>query len=133
MGAPALEFALAAPLLLLMFFGIVQFGHLYYVRSSVLDVAREVTRQLSTGAITPSQAETYLANHMPVNSNTTPNFSIVSVESTSTQPTASSGYQLQIAVPMREIALADPFGLLGSGNLEVELFFFADHALLSTQ
>ena len=132
-GAPALEFALVAPIMLLLFFGIVQFGHIYYVRSSILDLARETSRQLSTGAITAAQASSFLASHTSKQVSATPSINISLANPNENLGTVSSEYRINVTVPMSAVAMADPFGLVGEGTLDVELFFFADSALLTAQ
>ena len=46
-GASAIEFALVVPLLLLLFFGIVEFGRAYQTRLTVTHAAREGVRVLA--------------------------------------------------------------------------------------
>jgi Flp pilus assembly protein TadG len=80
-GASALEFGLVAPVILLMIFGIIQYGYLYWSLQTAKATAREAARQLivgtdwscteqqalakvampAVGAATPSVLATYLA------------------------------------------------------------------------
>jgi Flp pilus assembly protein TadG len=49
-GSPAVEFALIAPVLMLLVFGIVQFGFAFYTYNEMLNGAREGARRLAVGA-----------------------------------------------------------------------------------
>lgn len=46
-GAAAVELAVVAPFLVLIFFGITQFGSLFYTRHSLVHAAREAARELA--------------------------------------------------------------------------------------
>jgi len=48
-GAAALEFAIVAPVILLMIFGIIQYGYLYWSLQTASATAREAARQLIVG------------------------------------------------------------------------------------
>ncbi len=48
-GSPAVEFALIAPVLILLVFGIVQFGFAFYTYNEMLNGAREGARRLAVG------------------------------------------------------------------------------------
>ena len=49
-GSPAVEFALTAPILILMVFGIVQFGFAFFNYNEMMNGAREGARRLAVGA-----------------------------------------------------------------------------------
>ena len=49
-GSPAVEFALIAPVLMLLVFGIVQFGFAFYTYNEMFNGAREGARRLAVGA-----------------------------------------------------------------------------------
>ena len=51
-GSPAVEFALVAPILLLMVFGIVQFGFAFFTYNEMMNGAREGARRMAVGATT---------------------------------------------------------------------------------
>lgn len=48
-GASALEFGLVAPIILMMIFGIIQYGYLYWSLQTAKATAREAARQLIVG------------------------------------------------------------------------------------
>jgi len=54
-GSPAVEFAMIAPVLMLLVLGIVQFGFLFYTYNEMMNGAREGARRLAVGA-TPESA-----------------------------------------------------------------------------
>lgn len=49
-GSPAVEFALIAPVLILLILGIVQFGFAFYTYNEMMNGAREGARRLAVGA-----------------------------------------------------------------------------------
>src|SRR5687768_5528375 len=49
-GSPAVEFALTAPILLLMVFGIVQFGFAFFTYNEMMNGAREGARRPAVGS-----------------------------------------------------------------------------------
>ena len=51
-GSPAVEFAMIAPILILLVFGIVQFGFAFYTYNEMFNGAREGARRLAVGATT---------------------------------------------------------------------------------
>lgn len=53
-GSPAVEFALIAPVLILLLLGIVQFGFAFYTYNEMMNGAREGARRLAVGAEYPS-------------------------------------------------------------------------------
>lgn len=64
-GAAAVELAVVAPFLVLIFFGITQFGSLFYTRHSLVHAAREAARELAIQGTSEEAAvaiaEDYLA------------------------------------------------------------------------
>jgi Flp pilus assembly protein TadG len=63
-GAAAVEFALVLPFLLLLVFGIIEFGFIFNRYISVTHAAREGVRELSVG-ISTTQAQTDAVNSAP--------------------------------------------------------------------
>ena len=49
-GSPAVEFALTAPILILMIFGIVQLGFAFFTYNEMMNGAREGARRLAVGS-----------------------------------------------------------------------------------
>ena len=53
-GSPAVELALVLPVLLLILFGILQFGLFFYLQNNMANAAREAARKLAVGEVTVS-------------------------------------------------------------------------------
>ena len=49
-GAVVVEFALVLPILLLLVFGIIEFGHLFFIRQTMINAAREGARTATLAA-----------------------------------------------------------------------------------
>ncbi|HEX4768175.1 MAG TPA: TadE/TadG family type IV pilus assembly protein [Lichenihabitans sp.] len=64
-GAVAVEFAFLAPILIVMLFGIMEFGLIFYTFLSAQSSARDITRRLSLNQITPSQAAGIAVSELP--------------------------------------------------------------------
>ncbi|HUE46474.1 MAG TPA: TadE family protein [Aestuariivirgaceae bacterium] len=56
-GSPAVEFAMIAPVLILLILGIVQFGFVFYTYNEMMNGAREGARRLAVGASDTSAIE----------------------------------------------------------------------------
>lgn len=59
--------ALTAPVLVLLMIGTFEFGTLFYVRNSMMQVAGDVTRDLATGRMTQAEAETAVGQRLTWN------------------------------------------------------------------
>lgn len=62
-GATALEFGLVAPVLMLLVFGLVQYGYLFWSLTTASATAREAARQLEVGQDWVSCVQPRIANH----------------------------------------------------------------------
>jgi len=51
-GAAALEFAIIAPIFLLLLFGVLAFGSVYFTLSSMKESAQDAARRMAVGAVT---------------------------------------------------------------------------------
>lgn len=63
-GAAAAEFALLLPLLLLLFFGIVQYGLMFFTYNNMSNAAREGARALAVGDVNAAGAKTLSENFL---------------------------------------------------------------------
>lgn len=64
-GAALLEFAFVAPVLVLLFAGIIQFGMVLVLRSSMLDTAQDAARRMAVGEFsTQSEVADYVNSNM---------------------------------------------------------------------
>lgn len=108
-GSAAVEFAFVAPILILLLVGISQFGMLFFLRSEMLDVARETARRLATGNLTADGAEAWVAAQLPDHAD-------LSVAVTS--PSGSNDmYTVTLSLPLASAVPVDPFGFFTTGNV----------------
>ncbi|MEW6745842.1 MAG: TadE/TadG family type IV pilus assembly protein [Planctomycetota bacterium] len=56
-GIVAVELAILLPLLLLLLFGIIEFGTIFFLRNNMFHAAREAARGVSVGELTGEEAE----------------------------------------------------------------------------
>ena len=111
-GGAAVEFALVAPILLALVFGIIQFGMVMFVQNNMMNAAREAARQHAVGAVTLAGAQTVAQNYL---ANWGMTFTV-----TATNPTATE-VSVLITVPIKQASMIDVLGLFGSGNLEAKV------------
>lgn len=113
-GATIIEFALILPVLLAILSGIIQFGGLFFLQSSMSQVARETARALVIGEIQVAGAQTY-ADARLIDWGIT-----YSVTATPPNPPTSNDYVVQITAPLAEASLVDLLGLFQTGTLEAQ-------------
>jgi len=107
-GAAAVEFALVAPVLFLILFGIIQYGWYFYVASSASHAANSVVRRLEVGDCWAStEADAYVTGQMPAAGATDPQVTMVpatlagaTVGSTQLHVTVTADAKLLDFVPM---------------------------------
>ena len=64
-GAAAVEFAMILPVLLLLIFGIIQYGYYFFAAQNGSSVLREATRKVVVGkCVTDGELEAYVANRL---------------------------------------------------------------------
>lgn len=113
-GASVIEFALILPVLLGILGAIVQFGGLFFLQSSMSQVARETARALVIGEITVTGAQAY-ADARLIDWGIT-----YSVTATPPSPPATNDYVVLITAPLSEASLVDLLGLFQTGTLEAQ-------------
>lgn len=64
-GAAAAEFALVLPLLLMMMFGGLQYGSLFFAQNSLQTAARNGARALASGAVSAGDVQTAVRGDLP--------------------------------------------------------------------
>jgi hypothetical protein len=118
-GVAAVEFAIVAPLLLTILFGMIEFGHVFLVRQTVQHAAREACRV----AVLKSTEEPYDAPDGPVVERLTDILSTVGVtfnsgmlDVTVDDPVVDM-VTLEVTVPYGDIAIS---GFLGPITDEIE-------------
>ncbi len=114
-GAAAVEFALVAPLLVMLLLGIAEFGNLFFVQASVAGAARVGVRDYSikwSQATAQTAASTLVKNAVPVASD------VVSVAFPS--PCTGAGSQTTVVVTYKYHSLTGLFdGMLGGSLVTV--------------
>jgi Flp pilus assembly protein TadG len=97
-GAAAVEFALILPLLVMMVFGIIEFGRGYNAKTELTGAVREGARELALGK-TPAQAQTAVRNAAPSLTGIT--FSSISTCASGADGTAriTAQYSMDFSIP----------------------------------
>jgi hypothetical protein len=103
----ALEFALVAPILLMMLTGIVQFGSIYLLQNNMQNVAREVSLRLATGDLTIDRAVNWAIARLPDH-----------VDSYRVDVAKNADmFDIAISAPLNQAVPIDPLGLFQTGML----------------
>lgn len=113
-GVTAIEFAVVAPIFLLMIAGVVEVGRAYWINNTLQFAVEETTRQaivvvdpstITGGALSEadrSNLEAYFATRLSGLSGVTPTFA-VDTAGTATFLTVSTSYPFQTLIPLVEI------------------------------
>ena len=118
-GVAAVEFAIVAPLLLLILFGMIEFGHVFLVRQTVQHAAREACRV----AVLKATEEPYDADDGPVVERLSEILSTVGITYSSSMLTVTVDdpvpdmVTLKVTIPYDDIAIS---GFLGPITSEIE-------------
>jgi Flp pilus assembly protein TadG len=114
-AAVAVEMAVVTPLLLTMLFGIIEFGWLFTVRSTLVNAAREGARLGALQDVTASEVEARVRESlvaMQLDDNCTVNV---------TEPTPESPIMtVQVTVPRSDVSLVGNFFGWTSGTIDGE-------------
>ncbi|MDP6689752.1 MAG: TadE/TadG family type IV pilus assembly protein [Alphaproteobacteria bacterium] len=118
-GAIAIEFALILPVLLLILFGIVEFGAIMFTRHVMFYSAREAARAYVTGIADSTEAAVTIAEDLLSEGNANGTFTVTAT--TSGLGTTSALITINIETPMVDAALVNAFPdyLLGDEDLSV--------------
>ena len=108
-GGIVVEFALVAPILILVTTGIIQFGAAMFILNNMENVARDASRRAATGEFSPAQAETYAAATL-VDWGINYNISV-------TIDTATRDVVAVISAPLNEAAIIDYLGILSGRTI----------------
>ncbi len=112
-GVAAIEFALAMPFVLLVLSGIIQFGFVLFLQSHVADVARDTARRAAVGELAKAEAEQFAQDRL-LNWGVT--YSVAVTLPVPNDPN-DTDVDVQISLPMSQVALIDLLGLFQSGTL----------------
>jgi Flp pilus assembly protein TadG len=115
-GIATVEFAIVLPLLMLVTFGIIEFGSVMYTRHNMVQAAREAARVLAIREGTVAEANAVAMDRLSAMSQGI-NFTV-----NITNPSSASGETdviVEITAPLAEAALMDPMGIMGDGIVRV--------------
>jgi len=113
-GASAVEFALVAPLLLMLLLGIIQYGSLFLIQNRMTDAARDTARRLAVGDIgNEPDAEAYAVAQL---ADMSPRFKAAA----SLPHPPNRDVSVVITVPKEDVAWVNLVGLGMDGNLTVQ-------------
>ena len=125
-GAIAIEFALILPILLIILFGIVEFGAIMFTRHVMFYSAREAARAYVTGVVESTEEAVTLAENLLSEGSATGTFTVTAT--TSGLGTSTSLITISIETPMVDAALVNVFPdyLLGDGDLSVNTTMYLE-------
>ena len=106
-AASALEFAILAPILLLMLTGIVQYGSIYVLQNNMQNVAREVSIRLATGDLTLDGGRAWAVERLPRHVDA---YGVVTARN-------DDMFDVMITAPMGQAVPIDPLGFFQTGTL----------------
>ncbi len=112
-GVAAIEFAIALPFVLLLLSGIIQFGLVLFLQGHVADVARNTARRAAIGELAQAEAVQFAQDSL-VNWGVTYSVAVTLPDPNDPNDT---DVDVQISLPMSEVALIDLLGLFQSGTL----------------
>jgi hypothetical protein len=110
-GAAAIEMAFVLPVALLLLMGIIQFGALFFLQNTMVNVANDVARRVSVGDLSTTGGVT-LAEERLADWDATFTVNV-------TEPT-SNDVQVDISVPLADAALINFGDFLDTGDLTAQ-------------
>ncbi len=134
-GGIAIEFALVAPILLIILLGIIQFGFAFFIKINMTNAAREGARVLAVGeavvgttsddAICPATAGTaQFVTCSRLAETGTLGFTLAACDPDNPNATLCPGateVTVRVTIPRTAIALVDILGLFASGTMEARV------------
>jgi Flp pilus assembly pilin Flp len=112
-GVAAVEFAFIVPILVLLLTGIIQFGAVLFIQHNMGEIARESARRVAVGAMTKTEAEQFVDDHL-VNWGAT--FDVAITVPDPADPT-DTDVDVVITAPMSEVAFIDILGVFEGRTL----------------
>lgn len=116
-GSMAIEFALVAPIFILILTGIMEFGAALFIQNNMVNVARDASRRAATGELTATEAETFAENALV-------NWGIsytVDVTVPDGSNAADRNVVASITAPMNQASIIDFLGLLEGRTLAAQV------------
>jgi Flp pilus assembly protein TadG len=112
-GAASVEFALILPVLLLVLFGIVQFGLLFSVQNQMVNAAREAARAMAVEGATETEGENLAMAHLSAYGDM--NFTVDAVDADPAN--GNPDVSVTVQVPATDAVVVDVLGLFGGRNI----------------
>lgn len=117
-GAAAIEFALLLPVLLLLFFGIIQFGLLFSVHSSMQNASREAARAVALLGDDQSAGRVSAEDALGPWRNLPIDVQVCAAAGAACAGLGSQEVRVVLSIPMSDAVFVDPFGVFRNmGNL----------------
>ncbi len=110
-GTALVELAIVLPMLLLVVFGIIEFGSVMYTRHNMVQAAREAARILAIKDGTTAEATAVANSRLALVSGV--NFT-VSITAPTSDSDPNQDVTVVITAPLSEAALSDPIGIMGN-------------------
>lgn len=116
-GVAAIEFALIAPIIIVLFSGIIQFGFILFIQNHMADVARDAARRFAVGATTQEETVQF-AQATLLNWGVT---YTVTVTTPDPSDPDDNDVIVNISLPRSSAAILDMLGLFQSGTLSASV------------
>ncbi len=116
-GVAAVEVAVVAPIFVLILFGIVEFGSMFFVRNTMVHAARSGARQLAIQGATEEEAIAIAQNTLAVTNITGATITAQNAYAGAGDDAAAREVWVQIDLPARSASLlGDPLNLFPANN-----------------
>lgn len=121
-GAALVEFTVMVPLFLLIVFGIIEFGMIFFHQTNMVDAAREAARTISSCQNEPQTAAQIACNYLACNDPnfSTQNFSINFTDSCTAQG-AQGDVTVQISVATTAASFFNYLGMFTGNTLQAKV------------
>jgi len=115
-GTTIVESAVMVPVLMMVIFGSLEFGSVFYMRHTMMHAAREATRTLAVEDGTVAQAEQVARDLLPDSEGLV----FVITATAPPQGAANGEARVEIALPAHQAAMGDFFGFFSGKTVRVE-------------
>lgn len=116
-GVAAIEFALVAPIIIVLFSAIIQFGFVLFIQNHMVDVARDAARRFAVGSTTQEETVQF-AQATLLNWGVT---YTVTVTTPNPSDPDDNDVIVNISLPRSSAAILDMLGLFQSGTLSASV------------
>lgn len=116
-GASAVEFALVAPVLILMLLGIISFGHAFHVQSVLSNAARDGVRIMALNDSPSDALDTTVASAAPAANVSPANITVTPSTCAASGTSGPSTATVTIRYPLELLGLGTPITLTGKGTM----------------